>query len=155
MPCIGLHMGEWKHSVTWPYPERVILHGGIPAKVRSTIYHQDSQGPATNRWPLRMGMCCSCEVSFVFPGVSEILTGSVPKYPKLLNFLCQRYFDHILLLDYLILFALEWTFNKGLHGVQVLQVSLSLTARCQVKFAACAQASWFDPCELLNHSVWP
>ena len=35
----------------------------------------------------------------------------------------------------------------------MLQVSLSLTARCQVKFAACAQASWFDPCELLNPQI--
>ncbi len=101
MPCIGLHMGEWKHSVTWPYPGRVILHGESLQKY-AVLY--------TIRIPKDLqqtdddcGWECVAPVKLALftSGVSEILTGSVQEYPTHSNFRCQQYFDHVLLLDYL------------------------------------------------------
>lgn len=118
----------------------------------TTIQHYTPAGFAkiwkdSKRWRLRVGMCCPCNFCcFIFP---RCFRNSHRECSKL-----SHTFTFELLMSRILeshsaswLFALEWTFKEGLHGVQVFQV----------KFAACAQASWFDlrPCERLNTSVWP
>lgn len=141
-PCTWMSF----HSLTWPYHKKGNYFIWVAWLQYSTIPHQDSQKSERTQKDDDCGWECVAPVLFVAlfsPGVSEILTGSVQKYPTLSTFelLMSRILESH---SASWLLALEWTFKEGLIGVQAFQV----------KFAACAQATMWTSKHLSVTLVW-
>lgn len=117
----------------------------------TTIQHYTPSGFAkiwkdSKRWRLRVGMCCPCNsFALFFPGVSEILTGSVQKYPTLIHTFNFWTFD---VKDSWITFCFLIICPR-----MDIQRRPPRCPRCQVKFAACAQATMWTS-DLSKTLVW-